>query len=88
MQITGIIYIFVKAAPVTATRRPLYSAILEGAMDFTLVKNLLINNNQKVILLILDGLGGLPQKAGGKTELETAVTPHLDSLAQIGRAHV
>ncbi len=66
------------------TRGPLYLAILEGAMDFTLVKNLLIKNDQKVILLILDGLGGLPQKAGGKTELETAVTPHLDSLAREG----
>lgn len=32
-------------------------------------------------MLILDGLGGLPQKAGGLTELETAHTPYLDALA-------
>mgnify|MGYP001584943924 CR=1 FL=1 len=35
----------------------------------------------KIILLILDGLGGLPQTPGGLTELETAYTPHLDQLA-------
>ena len=31
-----------------------------------------------------DGLGGLPQQPGGKTELETANTPNLDALAKIG----
>lgn len=35
----------------------------------------------KIAMLILDGLGGLPKEAGGKTELETAMTPHLDALA-------
>jgi len=33
------------------------------------------------VLLIMDGLGGLPREAGGKTELETAHKPHLDALA-------
>lgn len=32
-------------------------------------------------MLILDGLGGLPQEPEGKTELETAHTPNLDALA-------
>jgi len=32
----------------------------------------------------MDGLGGLPLTPGGKTELETARTPHLDRLAQEG----
>ena len=35
----------------------------------------------KIIMLILDGLGGLPQTPGGLTELETAHTPNLDRLA-------
>jgi len=35
----------------------------------------------KIVLLVADGLGGLPLLLGGKTELETARTPHLDTLA-------
>lgn len=35
----------------------------------------------KMIMLILDGLGGLPQTPDGLTELETARTPNLDALA-------
>lgn len=35
----------------------------------------------KIILLIIDGLGGLPSPETGRTELETASTPNLDNLA-------
>ncbi len=35
----------------------------------------------KIVMLIMDGLGGLPREPGGKTELETARTPNLDRLA-------
>src|SRR5690606_36374699 len=38
----------------------------------------------KLILLVLDGLGGLPMEAGGRTELEAAQTPNLDRLAAEG----
>ncbi len=36
----------------------------------------------KIILLVLDGLGGAPREPGGPTELEAAHTPNLDSLAR------
>lgn len=38
----------------------------------------------KVLLLVLDGLGGLPREPGGPTELEAANTPNLDALAREG----
>lgn len=47
-----------------------------------LIKPLIQKNDSKIILVVLDGLGGLPN-ATGKTELETAHTPNLDALAKI-----
>jgi 2,3-bisphosphoglycerate-independent phosphoglycerate mutase len=41
-------------------------------------------NRETIVLVVADGLGGLPWPAGGQTELETARTPHLDWLAQHG----
>ncbi len=38
----------------------------------------------KIVLLVADGIGGLPLEPGGKTELETAHTPNLDACAQVG----
>ena len=34
-----------------------------------------------IIMLVMDGLGGLPHPDTGRTELESAVTPNLDALA-------
>lgn len=35
----------------------------------------------RIVLLVLDGLGGLPHPDSGLTELEAARTPHLDRIA-------
>jgi 2,3-bisphosphoglycerate-independent phosphoglycerate mutase len=45
------------------------------------VRELAVRNEKKIVLLVMDGLGGLPREPGGKTELETARTPNLDALA-------
>jgi 2,3-bisphosphoglycerate-independent phosphoglycerate mutase len=45
------------------------------------IKELAQKNEKKIVLLVMDGLGGLPREKGGKTELETAKTPNLDALA-------
>jgi 2,3-bisphosphoglycerate-independent phosphoglycerate mutase len=46
-----------------------------------LMKELSIKNDTKIVLLVLDGLGGAPMEWGGPTELEAARTPNLDALA-------
>ena len=53
-----------------------------------LFRKISIENDKKMVLLVLDGLGGLPLE--GKTELETARTPNLDLLAaesELGLSH-
>ena len=49
-----------------------------------ITRELHVKNDSKIVMLVADGLGGLPQTPGGKTELETARTPHLDALAARG----
>ena len=50
----------------------------------SLTRSLHIRNDSKIVLLVADGLGGLPLEPGGLTELETARTPNLDELARRG----
>ncbi|MCX8083083.1 MAG: 2,3-bisphosphoglycerate-independent phosphoglycerate mutase [bacterium] len=49
-----------------------YEKILPGIIKKT---------ESKILLLVMDGIGGLPHPETGKTELETAHTPFLDGMA-------
>lgn len=53
-------------------------------MDLETIQTLARDADSKVVLLVMDGLGGLPLEAGGPTELEAARTPNLDRLAAEG----
>lgn len=48
---------------------------------FKLIHDMAVDNGSKIILLLLDGLGGLSLEPGGLTELEAARTPNMDLLA-------
>jgi 2,3-bisphosphoglycerate-independent phosphoglycerate mutase len=50
-------------------------------MDLSFLQDKIISGQTKIVMIIMDGLGGLPLEPGGKTELETAITPNLNSLA-------
>ncbi len=45
------------------------------------MRELSVQTESKIVLLVVDGLGGLPMEPGGQTELEAAATPNLDALA-------
>ena len=49
-----------------------------------LIRELHEPGDSKIVLLVADGLGGLPIESNGKTELESARTPNLDVLAREG----
>jgi len=49
--------------------------------NLELMQELAIEGQTKILLLVLDGLGGLPMTPDGQTELEAAHTPNLDALA-------
>ncbi len=50
-------------------------------MDLQFLHKLITPAETKMVMLVMDGLGGLPMEPGGRTELETARTPNLDALA-------
>jgi 2,3-bisphosphoglycerate-independent phosphoglycerate mutase len=49
-----------------------------------LIRELHEPSASKIVLLVADGLGGLPMEPGGKTELESARTPNLDACSREG----
>ena len=53
-------------------------------MNDELLKEVITDGESKIVLVVSDGLGGLPDRKTGLTELETAQTPHLDWMAQKG----
>ncbi len=50
-------------------------------MDLALAKRLARPNTTKIVLCVLDGLGGLPRSETMRSELEKANVPNLDRLA-------
>lgn len=53
-------------------------------VDLDILKELSRATPSRIVLLVIDGLGGLPHPATGKTEMETASTPNLDGLCRLG----
>lgn len=49
-----------------------------------LIRSLLEPSTSKILMVVADGLGGLPKTPDGQTELETAQTPNLDEAARDG----
>ncbi|MFC1995693.1 2,3-bisphosphoglycerate-independent phosphoglycerate mutase [Chloroflexota bacterium] len=52
--------------------------------NLELMREIARSSASRIVLLVIDGLGGLPRPETGKTELETANTPHLDQLVTKG----
>ena len=51
-------------------------------IDLEAIKDSFVATDSKIIMLVVDGLGGLPHPDTRKSELETANIPNLDRLAQ------
>ncbi len=52
--------------------------------NFDLMRQLTRKDGGKIVLLVMDGVGGLPVEHGGPTALEAAATPNMDRLAREG----
>lgn len=53
-------------------------------ISLELIKTISTTSSTRIVFLIMDGLGGLPDPETGRTELESASTPNLDLLATEG----
>ena len=50
-------------------------------IDFPYLNDICRKTDSRIVLLVVDGLSGLPHPQTGRSELETANTPNLDALA-------
>ena len=53
-------------------------------IDVEELRDCYINTSSKMVLLVVDGLGGLAHPDTGKSELETAHIPNLDRFPSLG----
>ena len=51
-------------------------------IDLPYIADVCRSTPSKIVMLVVDGLGGLPHPDSGKSELETARLPNLDKLAE------
>ena len=51
-------------------------------IDLELLHDCYVTTSSKIVLLVVDGLGGLPHPDTGRSELETANLPNLDAMAR------
>ena len=51
-------------------------------IDLEVLRDSYTSTPSKIVMLVVDGLGGLPHPDTGKSELEQADTPNLDALAR------
>ncbi|MCI0433991.1 MAG: 2,3-bisphosphoglycerate-independent phosphoglycerate mutase [Gemmatimonadetes bacterium] len=51
-------------------------------MTAVLPDDIVLESGGRIVLVVMDGLGGLPHSGHGRTELEAASTPNLDGLAR------
>jgi 2,3-bisphosphoglycerate-independent phosphoglycerate mutase len=58
------------------------SKITDTMIGFEHIKKMCWTSPSKIVLLVIDGLGGLPHPETGKTELESARRPNLDRIAR------
>ena len=52
-----------------------------GNINLEFIKEISKTSPSKIVMLVIDGMGGLPDCQNKKTEIETAYTPNLDALA-------
>jgi 2,3-bisphosphoglycerate-independent phosphoglycerate mutase len=58
------------------------SKITNTVLEFENIKKLSRKSPSKIVLLVMDGVGGLPHPETGKTELESARKPNLNHIAR------